>query len=82
MERRLHGSSFFSHDQTNSCGVAIAYFGTKDPKMASKTSDKNGRIPILNVILYDTDFLLINFITPIQSRISYVLFLLYRNYQK
>ena len=53
--------SFFSYRITNSYGMAVDYFGTKDFKVVSIASGKKGRIPITNDVLNGKIFLLINF---------------------
>ena len=52
---------FFSHRNSNSCGVAIGYCGTEAFKMVNTEYEKDGRILILDVELNGTNFLLINF---------------------
>ena len=51
---------FFSHGKTNSCGVAIGYIGSNKVDVLDKKIDKNGRILILDVNVYETNFVLIN----------------------
>ena len=61
MEGRFEGCSVFSHGKINSCRLAIGYFGTKDFKVVGKVCDKKGRILNVDVVLNDTNFLLISF---------------------
>ena len=51
---------FCSHDKTNSCGVAIGYYGSSSFNFINKISDKKGGILILGVTVNDDNFLLIN----------------------
>ena len=60
MKRQLQRSSFFSYGKTNFSGVAIGYFGTKDFEVVSKACHQKGQILILDFVLNDTNFLLIN----------------------
>ena len=76
---------FFSHRESNSCGVAFYYCGTEASKVVNTACDKNGQILILDAELNDTNFLLINSNSNtvlIQSPSSYVLSPLYKNYLK
>ena len=52
---------FFSYEESNSCGMAIGYFGTKAFKVVNTACNKNGRILILDDKLNDKNFSLINF---------------------
>ena len=54
---------FFSHGKSNSCGVTIAYYGTKDFKVVNIAYDNNGRMPDLihNAEMNSKNFLLISF---------------------
>ena len=54
------GKLFFSHGKTNSCGVAIGYYGVKPFTLISQFTDKNGRIVVVEVNLDDDVFVLIN----------------------
>ena len=51
---------FFSHGKTNSCGVAMGYYGEKSFKLLSKFNDKSGRVLILEVKIENEVLLLIN----------------------
>ena len=51
---------FFPHGQSNSCGVAIGVIGNMSFEVSNKKQDESGRIPILDVKVSDSDFLLIN----------------------
>ena len=54
------GKLFFSHGQSNSCGVAIGFLGNTSFEVLNKKQDESGRILILDVKVSDKDFLLIN----------------------
>ena len=45
----FQGQLFFSHGKTNSCGVTIGYYGRKSFQLLSKSSDKSGRVLIVEV---------------------------------
>ena len=49
------GQLFFSHGRSNSCGVAIGFYGAKKLELLNKCSDKAGRILLLDVKI-DTVF--------------------------
>ena len=51
---------FFWHEKSNSCSVAISYYGTVAFEVINTAWDKNGRILIVNAELNDTNFLRIN----------------------
>ena len=52
--------TFFSHGESNSCGVAIGFIGNTSFEVSNKKQDEYGRILILDVNVTDNDFLLIN----------------------
>ena len=54
------GELFFSHGKTNSCGVAIGYFGSQQFTIESKKTDNGGRILVLEASLEDKKYILIN----------------------
>ena len=59
------GKRFFSHGQSNSCGVAIGFtsftsFGFTSFEASNKKQDGSSRIKILDVKVSDNGFLLIN----------------------
>ena len=54
------GKLFFSHGQSNSCGVALGFIGNTRFEVSNKKQDDSGRILILDVKVGDNDFLLIN----------------------
>ena len=60
MNDKFKGKLFFSHGQSNSCGVAIGFIGNASFKVSNKKQDESGRILILDVKVNDNDFLLIN----------------------
>ena len=51
---------YFSHEKTNSCGVAIGYVGSKSFVLTNQTADKIGRLLLIEVIVDDVKFVLIN----------------------
>ena len=53
-------SMFFSHGSTNSCGVAIGFYGLKSLHIIDKKSDENGRILIIDAKVNYEKFLLVN----------------------
>ena len=59
-EDELNGNLYFSHGKTNSCGVAIGYVGSKSFVLANQTADKNGRLLMIEAIVDDVKFVLIN----------------------
>ena len=56
----FEGHVFFSHGTSNSCGVLIAYLGSKFFVVKSKRNCQPGRILILDVTIDDTDYILID----------------------
>ena len=56
----FNGELFFSHGKTNSCGVAIGFYGSKTIEQINKISDKSGRILLVEATIDDTVFVLIN----------------------
>ena len=59
-EDEFKGQLFFSHGKSNSCGVAIGFYGAKKLELLNKCSDKPGRILLLDVKIDDTVFVLVN----------------------
>ena len=57
-------SLFFSHGSTNSCGVAIGFWGLKSLHIIDRKSDENGRILITDAKVNDKKFLLVNLYNP------------------
>ena len=51
---------YFSHGKTNSCGVAIGYVGSKSFVLVNQTADKIGRLLLIETIVDDVKFVLIN----------------------
>lgn len=51
----------FLHGKTNSFGVVIGFFRTKDSKLVSKACKQNKQILILDVVLNKVKLLLIDF---------------------
>ena len=56
----LNGSLYFSHGKTNLGGVAIRYVGSKSFVLANQTADKNGCLLLIDAIVADVKFVLIN----------------------
>ena len=56
----LNGNLYSSHRKTNSCGVAIGYVGSKSFVLTNQTADKIGRLLLIEVIVDDVKFVLIN----------------------
>ena len=54
------GQLFFSHGKTNSCGVAIGFYGTKSFELINKIEDKAGRILVIEAKIDDDTLLLVN----------------------
>ena len=54
----LKGKLFFSHGQSNSCGVAIGFLGNMNFNVLNNIQDNDGRTLILDVQV--DDFLLLN----------------------
>ena len=50
----------YFHGTSNSCGVFIAIFGSKTYTVMKKASDKNAQILIIEALINDTEFILIN----------------------
>ena len=57
---KLNGNLYFSHWKTNLCGVAIGYLGSKSFVLANQTADKNGHVILIEAIVNDVKFFLIN----------------------
>ena len=53
----LNGSIYFSHGKTNLCNVATK---SKSFILANQTADKNGRLLLIEAIVHDVKFILIN----------------------
>ena len=51
---------FYSHGTTNSCGVGIAFLGSKSLEVAETKNDVQGRILTLDIKIYDKELLLVN----------------------
>ena len=51
---------FFSHGNTNSCGVAIGFCALKSLCIIDKKSDENGRMLIIDAKVNEEKFLLVN----------------------
>ena len=54
------GKIFYSHGTTNSCGVAIAFLGSKSLEVVETRNDDQGRILILDIKICDKELLLVN----------------------
>ena len=51
---------FCFYGKTNSCCVAIGYVGSKSFVLTNQTTDKNGRLLLIEVIVDNVKFVLIN----------------------
>ena len=56
----LNDSLYFSHGKTTSCGVVVGYVGSKSFFLANQTPDKNGHLLLIEAIVDDVKFVLIN----------------------
>ena len=56
----LNGNLCFSNGKPNSCGVVIGYVGSKSFVLANQTTDKIGRFLLIEAIIDDVKFVLIN----------------------
>ena len=50
----------YSYGKSNSCGVLIAFFSTIFHTVRKKASDKHERIPIIEALIDDSEFISIN----------------------
>ena len=57
---KLNGNSYFSHGKISSCGVAIAWVGSKSFVLVYQTAYKNGRLLLIETIVDDVKFVVIN----------------------
>ena len=58
------GQFFFSHGKTNSCGVAIAYYGSTNISVLTTRTDSEGRIILLDMKYDDKNYILCNIYNP------------------
>ena len=58
------GHLFFSHGETNSCGVAIGYVGSKKIEVLNRKNDSCGRILLLEIKIDESPYILINLYNP------------------
>ena len=56
----MNGQIFFSHGKSSSCGVFIAFFGSKSAIITKKISDNSGRTLVLQVKIDNEIYLLVN----------------------
>ena len=56
----MNGQIFFSHGKSSSCGVFIAFFGSKSATITKEISDNSGRTLVLQVKIDDEIYLLVN----------------------
>ena len=56
----FNGQIHYSHSKSNSCGVLIAFFGSIMYTVRKRVADKHGRILIIEALIEDTGFMLIN----------------------
>ena len=61
---KLKGPILFSHGKTNFCGVATGYIRNNKVDILDRKIDKNGRISILDVMVDETNFVLVNIYNP------------------
>ena len=59
-KNELNGQIFFSHGKSNSCGLFIAFFGSKSITITKEISDNSGRILVIQVKIDDEIYLLVN----------------------
>ena len=64
------GNIFYSHGTTNSCGVAIAFLGSKPLEVVETRNDDQGRILILDIKSCDKELLLVNLYNAILKKSS------------
>ena len=57
---KFKGQLYFTHGKTNSYGVLIAFYGNINVVVKNQFNDDNGRILILEVMIDDTQYLLVN----------------------
>ena len=50
---------FYSHDTSNSCGVLITFFGKNKICVNSQTTDKHGRVLILDAMIDGSEYILV-----------------------
>ena len=56
----FNGQIHYSHSKSNLCGVLIAFFGSIMYTVRKRVADKHGRILIIEALIEDTGFILIN----------------------
>ena len=56
----FNGQIHYSHSKSNSCSVFIAFFSSIIYTVRKKASDKHRRILIMEALVEDTEFILIN----------------------
>ena len=61
---QLQGPILLLNGKTNTCGVAIGYVGNNKVDVLDKKTDKNGRILILDVMVDETNFVVMNIYNP------------------
>ena len=57
---KLNGNLYLSHGKTNLCGISIGYLRSKSFVLANETADKNGCLLLIETIVNDVEFVLIN----------------------
>ena len=60
----MKGNFFFSHGKTNSCDVAIAYYGGTNISVLTTRADSEGRIILLDMKYVDKNYILCNIYNP------------------
>ena len=56
----LNSNLYFSRGKTNLCGVAIGHVRSKSFVLINQTTNKNGRLLLIEVIVDNVKFVLIN----------------------
>ena len=57
---KLNSNLYSSHRKSNLCSVAIGYVASKSFTLANQTADKNGCLLLIDAIVDDVKFVLIN----------------------
>ena len=57
---KLNSNLYFSLGKTNSCSVALGYVVSKSFVLANQTADKNGHLLLIEAIVDDVKFVLLN----------------------
>ena len=57
----IDGNLYFLHGKSNLCGVTIGFSGNKTFTVKKHVCNENGRILILETLIDDSEFILVNF---------------------